>query len=288
MAYCQSQLYVEYLQEKHGPEAVGAMLQASAVGLDTAAALRKVCKVEKSEFEKGYREYLNGVVQALGGKPAEKAKTFNQLRDAHEKDPGNLDIAAKLAEQFRLRRRGVEARKLAEQVLAKDKGHSLALFVKAKLLLAAGDEEEARKLLEAAAEAKEPEPKVLHELGKLYFEARQFDKAAEMFELARKAEPYDSKWLTELAKDYGQTGDKDRQIAVLKELAPTDPDDLEVRKKLAELLLDAGRHAEAEPVARQMLEIDVRDESGREMLLTALRAQKKKEAADRLEKLLGG
>src|SRR5205814_1208828 len=68
MAYCQSQLYVEYIKDKAGPQAVGQMLAAYAEGLDTATVIARVCKTDKTAFESGYRGYLDGVVRSLGGK----------------------------------------------------------------------------------------------------------------------------------------------------------------------------------------------------------------------------
>src|SRR5207253_3005332 len=150
------------------------------------------------------------------------------------------------AEQYLLRQRKADARKLADAVLAKQKDQALAAYVKARLLMAAGDEDQAKAILESAVDSKQPELKVLNALGKLYFEAKEFGKAAETFELARKVEPYESKWLIELARVYAQSGDKDKHIQVLKDLVPTDADDLDQRKRLTRLLLDAGNLADAE------------------------------------------
>src|SRR5205807_274962 len=93
----------------------------------------------------------------------------------------------------------------------------------------------------------------------LYFEARDFSKAAEIYELAHRNEPYESKWLVELARVYTQLGNKSKRIETLIQLVPTDADDLEQRKRLAQMLVEAGRFAEAERFAREALEIDVRD-----------------------------
>jgi tetratricopeptide (TPR) repeat protein len=285
LAYCQSQLYVGYLREKYGPQAVGGLLDAYRDGLDTAAAIARVCRVDQAAFEKGYRAYLDGVVGALKGRPAEKALSFSELREAHEKDPADLDVAARLAEQY-LRRDRAQARKLADAVLAKRKNHPLASVVLARLHLLAGDAERARALLEAAVEKGAPEPKVLRELGKLYYESGQFAKAAEVGELGRRAEPYDREWLVQLARVHAQTGDRARQIGALIDLVPTDADDLENRKRLARLLLEAGRPAEAQRYARQALEISVGDKEAQEVLFKALAAQKKDAEAERLRKLL--
>jgi tetratricopeptide (TPR) repeat protein len=286
MAYCQSQLYVEYMKEKHGPQTMGELLVAYRDGLDTAAAIAKVCKVNKETFEKGYRAYLDGVVAQIKGKPPEKALTLRELEEAHEKNPDDAEITARLAEQYLARRRRTDARKLADQVLAANKMHPLASYVKARLLRDAGDDDEARKLLEAAVDPKAPEAKVLLALGNLYFEASQFDKAADTFELGRKAEPLDSKWLSELVRVYTQAKNQEKLIAVLKELVPTDADELDLRKRLARLLQEAGRFSEAEDYARQALEIDVLDTESQKILDSALRSQKKDAEADRIRKLL--
>jgi tetratricopeptide (TPR) repeat protein len=288
MAYCQAQLYVEFMKESYGAQTVGEMLNAYQEGLDTGSALARVCKVDKATFEKGYRSYLDKVVATLKGKPTHKAKSLNELEDAHKANPDNADISAQLAEQYLKRQRKGEARKLADEVLAKQKTHPLASLVKARLLSAAGEEDEARKLLEAALDPKNPEPKLLQVLGNMYYEAKDFAQAARIFELGRQSEPYESKWLTELARVYAQTGDKDKQIGALKELVPTDADDLETRKRLARLLLDAGRHAEAEKYAREALEIDIQEPDARDILFKALEGQKKADEAEQLRKILGG
>ena len=82
-------------------------------------------------------------------------------------------------------------------------------------------------------------------------------------------------WLQGLARVYAQTSEKDKLIAVLKELLPTDADDFENRKKLAGLLGDEGKWAEAEKYAREALEIDLSDAEIQATLDKALREQKK-------------
>jgi len=287
MAYCQSQLYVEFLQKEYGAPSVGRFLEAYRDGLDTAAAISTVCHVDKPTFEKGYRQYLEEVVKTIQGRPMEKSMTLRQLQEAHEAKPDDLDLSARLAEQFLIRRENKEARALVDQVLAKKAKHPFACYVKARLLMASGDEAEARKLLETALNRLDPEPKILQALGALYFELRDYGKAAEIFELAHQVEPYESKWLIELRRIYGREGNQTKLIEVLTKLVPTDADDLERRKELARMLLDAGRNAEAEKIAREGLEIDVRDGEVKEFLYKALTAQNKTAELEKVRKLLG-
>jgi tetratricopeptide (TPR) repeat protein len=287
MAYCQSQLYVDYIKKTHGAPAVGELLAAYAEGLDTTAALKKACKVDREAFEKGYRAYLDEVVKTIaGGKPAEKRRSFEEVKAAYEKNPEDLDVAATLAEMNLGRNRG-EARKLAEEVLKRKKNHPRASFVLSRLAKLAGDVRQEQTLLEEAVDKDNPDVKVLMALGKLYYDASEFAKAAEMFELGRKSEPFESEWLQQLVRVYAQSGDKDKQIAALKALVPADADDFEHRARLARLLLESGQHAEAEKYARQALEIDVRDAKVRSILIEALKGQKKDAEAEKIEAMLG-
>src|SRR5205823_12815924 len=78
MAYCQSQLYVEYLIKKYGPGSIGELLKAYSEGQDTASALMKVCRVDKKSFEEGYRAYLDDVLKEMQGRPIETPMTYTQ------------------------------------------------------------------------------------------------------------------------------------------------------------------------------------------------------------------
>jgi cellulose synthase operon protein C len=286
LAYCQSQLYIQYIRETYGPKAIAEMLAAYGSGLETAAAIQKVCQVPKAEFEKGYKKYLQKVVEGLHGKISEKIFTYSQLLQEHDDHPEDLEISSQLAEQFLLRRDRVEARKLVEAVLAKKPEQPLAAYVKARLLLDAGDEEPAKALLEKALDRNNPNAKIVQLLGKLYYEAKAFDKAAELYEIESKIEPSETRWLIELGRSYTQLGKKDRLIEVLEKLTLADPDDIAQRKKLAGMLLEDGRMPQAERYAREALEIDVRDKTARSILEKALTAQKKTAELEELKKIL--
>jgi tetratricopeptide (TPR) repeat protein len=283
LAYCQSQLYVEYVRKAHGDAAVGALLAAYGDGLNTTDAIARACKTDKASFEKGYREHV--VASLRLGKPPAKPRTMRQLQTAFQQDH-DPDVGAELA--LRLLDRGDvrDARKLADEVLETKKNHAKAEYVLARLARLSGDERQERSRLEAIAN-KESEPLVLKALGQIYYEAEEYDKAAEMFELGRKAEPDESEWLAQLARVWARKEDKGKLIAVLEELVPTDADDLDQRLRLARLLLEASQADKAERYARQALEIDVVNVEARDTLLDALRKQNKDDEARRMEQMLG-
>jgi len=287
LAYLQSYLYVEYLKSRYKAMAVAGLLEAYAAGLDTPAALEKVCHTSKEAFEKGYRAHLQQRVKNLTARPPVKRLSLNELKAAHQKDPGDADVMGQLAEHYLSIGNRTEARKLADAALDRKKNQSVAAYVKAKLLRAAGDAEAALALLESAVDPKVPEIKVLRLLGQMQYEAKKFRQSAQTFELGRKEEPYEDTWVKLLAKCYTQSGETEKLIDALKLLAPTDADDVDARRELAQLLLKAGRLAEAERYAREALEIDVLDREAQETLESALRAQHKEAELKELRRLLG-
>jgi cellulose synthase operon protein C len=282
LAYLQSFQYVEYLKKTYGKERIGDFLKAFGEGKSTDFALTKYCAVSKADFEKGYRQYLEELVRKFAGKPAEKVLSFKELETAVAKDPGNADLNAKLAERYLLLGDKATAEKLAAKALEAKGNQPLATYVRAQMV----DRDMAVRMLDAAVDRTAPNLKVLRLLGKLRLDAKEYDAAASIFELGRKAEPYESVWLIELAKIYKASQNTDKLIGVLIDLVPTNADDLEARKLLAQLLLKAGRNGEAERYAREALEIDVLDATAQQTLDAALRAQNKIAEADELRKLL--
>lgn len=288
LAYAQASIYVDYAAKTHGAKAIPALLVAYKDGLDTPAAIRRACGVELATFEAGYKAYLREQIRKATGKPPEKPMTVAQLEDAVAKSPGDDDLKARLAEQYLIRRRAKEAREIVDPVLARNGKHGLALYVKAKLLLAAGSDEQAQVLLETAATQEPAEPKALKLLGKLYYDAANYPKAAETYTKGRKAEPVEPAWLEDLARVYLQTGDGEARAAVLAELAPTDADDFATRRELAETYGTLGRWAECERWAREAIEIDITDAKARDLLLRSLREQKKDADHAKYLKIFGG
>jgi predicted Zn-dependent protease len=211
--------------------------------------------------------------------------TLTQLQEANEKNPDDLEIAARLADRL-VSRDAAKARKLADGVLAKKKDHAVASVVIARLDAKAGRTEEAIKSLEAAMKKDDPDTNVVLALGRLHAENGANDKAAELFELGRSIDPTDPIWLEELAKIYKKSDNQAKRMSVLLDLVATDADEFATRKLLAAMLVDAGKFAEAEKVARDALEINLLDEDVQESLMKALKGQKKDEEATRIKKLL--
>jgi tetratricopeptide (TPR) repeat protein len=285
LAYYQGLLYVEYIAKEYGGEpAVAKLLEAYRRSADTSAALKLAFGVEKPAFEAGYRKYLEAVVKSLGSRPPEKAMTFAELKAAHEKNPDELDLAARYAGALVPRGMTEEAKKLANDVRAKEKGHPFASIISARLLRRAKDDAGAKAVLEEAAAVHPEDGRVLFELGKLYLDLKDTDKAASTFEKGRKVAVGDADWLDALARVYGSANKPEELASVLADQALAAPDDLMIHLRLAKLYTNAGKHSEAERVARKALYIDLTSAEAKDLLLGALQAQKKEKEIEAVRK----
>ncbi len=285
LAYYQGLLYIEFIVRRYGGEAgVGKLLTAYQTTADTAVALRAAFGIEKAAFEAGYRKYLEETAKAAGGRRPEKALTFDELKAAHLKNPDDLDLAARYAGALVPRGMVDEAKTLTSAIRAKEKGHPLASIVAARLLRRAKDDAGARAVLEEAAEENPDDGRVLFEFGKLLFDLKDYDKAATTLDWGRKVAPGDADWLELLGKVYGASNKPDRLANVLAAQALANPDDLALHLRLAKLYTNAGKHAGAERAARAALYIDLLSAEAKELLLTALAAQKKDQEVEAIRK----
>ncbi|MBY0228761.1 MAG: tetratricopeptide repeat protein [Gemmataceae bacterium] len=287
-AYLQANLYVEFIEKEYGKESIGKLLAAFAKGLSATAAIKDVLKAEKAAFEKKYKEFLGTVVEKERGgkKPEGKRKTLEELRAEQKKNPNDPDVAAELAYRIHETRR-VEARKFAELALDQKKNHPKALYVLGELEARAANEKKRKEYLELAFDPDDPFPPVAKALGRLRYEANDLAGAAKAFEAGRKADPADPSFLADLQRVYAKQDDKAKLIAILKELVPTDYDNLDWRNRLARLLMESGKAAEAEEYARKALEIDVTSAAAKATLYKALEAQKKDDELAKMKAILG-
>ncbi len=286
LAYCQAHHYVEYLIMRHGEESVAKILKAYADGMDNDAAIKSVCGIEKAAFEAGYKAYLEVVLVPAQGKKRDRdetlGKTLEELETALKESPDDLDIKARMADLLLKKSQNVEARKLADEVLAAKKGHPVAAVVLSRLLQQAGDVEGAQESLTAAVKANPDNAGLLLGLARVHIEGKEFEKAAAVLEKGRKVAPLDGDWLEQLARVYAAMEDTAKLTAVLDEVVAHDPDDLDSRLKLGQTLLDAGDAKKALLYATQAIQIDVTNETAQKLYVDCL--EKTNGDAERMKK----
>jgi tetratricopeptide (TPR) repeat protein len=273
MAYCQSELYAEYMLDRFGSDSLARMLDAYRDGLTTGEAVEHVCKLPKSEFEAGYVEHLKKLAATLQTGPTEPPMTFAELERAHQAKPDDPDLAARLANEYLRRRTYPKARELATKATQSRKGHPLGSYVLARLSMLTGDTDRAREVLEPALDRDRPDSRVVELLADIRTRAKQYDEAKSLYELARRRFPAESKWVAGVARVALLTGDRSALRAALEELSLLDGDDPAPRKKLASMAAEDKDWARAARYAWMTLHIDVADADAHVILGDALAGQ---------------
>jgi len=259
MAYCQAQLYAQYMRATYGDDAPARMLAAYRDNLETPAALRRAFGVEQAVFEQGYSRFVRDVVAGLSRQAQPPSMTFAELRRAQAADTEDADLLARLARAYLDRKDYAQARKLAEKADEKQPKHPLAGYVLARVRLVVGETDEALALLEGCLDRRSPQPDVLNLLAGLRFKAKQYDEAEALYRLGAESEPANTNWTKALARLYLTSGDETKLAPELTRLAEQDADDAAIRKKLARIALKAGDFALAARWADQANQVDVMD-----------------------------
>ena len=269
MAYCQSELYVEYMLALGGGEAPRKMVAAYAENPATDAAIRKVFGISQAEFERGYTAFLRKQIDATPVLAAAESGSFDELEKAHRQQPKDANVAARLALAFFKRGAKTEAAELAAEALKLQPKQPLATYVLVRLQKA-GTPQEAMAQLESCLDRKAPEPLVLNLLAGMKLKAEKYDEAAELYALGERLDPANPQWTAARAKVYLAADQKQNLARALVRFAQIEPDDLPSRKKLAELALERREAAVARRWATEALEIQVEDADAHRLLAAAL------------------
>lgn len=259
LAYCQSELYLEYMVQTHGEESIAKMLAAFAAGLDTTSAIEQALDTTQAEFEAGYRQYLQDLVATLKPAAARDLLTKDELETALEEKPDDPDLVAQLAYQKFQQKAYPEAGQKARQVLEKTPGHPLATVVEARLAMLIGDTKKAQALLEAVHDKAAPHGRVTALLAEIYLQQKQLDEAAELYRQMKARDPHDPVWTQALARIYFLQGDQAKLAPILAEMALADADNFVVRKKLAEMAVQAADHPATIRWGHEALHVNVLD-----------------------------
>lgn len=259
MAYCQSELYAEFMVKEFGPETLAKMLDAYRDNLSTAGAIQKVCGVDQPTFERGYLKYVKGIVAKLPETAAAEQLSLADLEKAYEADPENSQMAARFALGLMQAQQTEKARELAEAALEQNPKEPLAAAVMAMLAVRAEDEGEAALFLEEALDRDNPHPQIVEMLAPLWLKAGEFDKAVALYESALKSDPQNTTWIKGLAAVYLKQENTAKLKPLLLTLVTLESDQTAPQKKLAEIFLAEKNFSQALKHAKGALYIDVLD-----------------------------
>ena len=259
MAYCQSELYVEYLFTTYGDQAIAKLLAAYADNLYTPAALERCFKITPEELDKGFLVFVKQLVEKLSSRREPAELDFAELERAQQADPKNADLLARLAYAYLTRRDFPTARKLAKEAQAQQAKHQLAAYVLARTYLVIGENELAVKLLEDNLDRDNPQENLLALLAAIKVKAKDFAAADELYGLGLKADPNHPRWVKGAAQVAVLNDNQPRATEMLMKLAEQDADNFTLRKKLAQLALAAKNYEQAVHWSREAIYVNVMD-----------------------------
>ena len=260
MAYCQAELYAEYMLERFGDDALAKMLDGYAHNLNTVAALQLAFNVTKDDFEKGYHQHVAKVVKDLPpAKRVVKSASFSEMEQALEKDPENPELLGDVAIGYLRRKAYPKARSLASKALKLAPKHQAATYVMVSLQLVIGETTGIAEKLDDALDPDDPQPELLQLLAGLKYKAEEYDEAAALYELGRRHFPGDETWLNRLLRVHQKSFNQAKILPLMIEKALADPDDLASRRTLAENALTHKDYDEAARWALEAIYIDVLD-----------------------------
>jgi tetratricopeptide (TPR) repeat protein len=284
LAYCQAELYAEYMIDRFGEDAAAKLIAAYEQHRSTEDAIDVAFSVSLEDFEQGYYEHVTKVVGDVAGREPPKSQTLAELQQAQRRQPEDADVAARLALAYLKRKANTDARRYALEAMKLRPQHQLAAYVLARLYLSIGEARRAEAALAAclADDARGDEPpqeNALALLAALRLKAEDYAGAARWYRLGRRHYPHEVKWLKALANVHLKAN-KDLPLEkALEELAQLDADDVTLRKKLVQLTLARKDFPAAAKWANQALHIDVMDAQLHAWLAEACMGQKQWAAA---------
>lgn len=281
LAYCQSEICVDYIRSRFGAEAIAKLLAAIADRKSLPAAIQQALGVEVADFESGYDTFLAAEVDKIRIPIASHALPLAQLKQNAEEKKDDARAAALLARAYFEKDERALARRWAKVALTLDKDEMQAAYVLARFARLVGDDEEALQLLGPAVDVEPTDADALSLLADLRAVAEDQQGAERCYLRGRKAFPADDRWLKGLARIYLTNKDDAKLAPILAELAAKDSDNLNMRKKLAQLSLAAKDSAAAYRWASEAMHLNLRDATAHALRGSAALALAKHELAAR-------
>lgn len=274
-AYCQSVLYADYLIERFGADSVPKLLEEFRQQRSTTTAIQNVTGVSLADFEQGYRDFLNKLVDSLRGQSEPPALDAAEVEADYRRDSKPIEHRARYARLLWELGRKSEAEKLAREVLKEDERQRDATLVLAEVAAAKEDWAEVDRVLRYSlvsevATRTPPDPRAIELLATSALRQDRAERARELFELGQTTYPLSTKWREGLIGCAGALDDEALMARTCEALAQIEYDDPRYPKLLAELAWKQGRFEDAAKWATETLFIDVLDASMHRLLGQAL------------------
>ncbi|MEX1232105.1 MAG: tetratricopeptide repeat protein [Planctomycetaceae bacterium] len=271
MAYCQSRLYLDFLEQTFGPQVGLDLIAAYHQNLTTEDAVQKACGIEVAELENSFLSFLQQKLE-YWGKGTFAAGTVEEWEQRHAESPDDLDVQINLAHALRETGEHKRAVALADDVLTKNDRHELATLFKADAEIKAKHVDDARERLLKIWNPQTPSLPVLLRLAAFHVARGEKKEAAEMCAIGLAKWP-DHVPLMKLSLD-AATDDAPRTKQLLEALMLYEFDDPSYARRLCASAWDEHDYAAVVRYGGQVLHVDVLDKTIYPMLGESYRRRK--------------
>ncbi|MDA0832619.1 MAG: tetratricopeptide repeat protein [Planctomycetota bacterium] len=269
MAYCQSRLYLEFLEQNFGPQVALDLIKSYRLNLTTQDAVRKACGIEVIELEASFETFVRSKIDKWG-QSTFAAGTVAEWEQRHEQFPEDLDVQIFLARVLWESGEQKRATAIIRDVLAFNDRHETA-----NLFLA--DTEIKEKQLDAARDRllklwnpQSPSLPVLLRLTAYHILNDDRRQAAEMCRIGLGRWPENVPLMKMCLEN---TGDKQQKEKILESLVAYENNTSSYSRQLCQLAWDKMDYPAVVRHGKNVLHIDVLDASIYPMLGESYRKQ---------------
>ena len=257
LAYCQSRLYLAFLEKTYGEEVVPRMLAAYRQGKSTGEVLRETLQTSPTRFESEFVRFVKETIDTEGASRETPRPILAEAKAALEKSPEEAAARGAYAYALFVNKEAAEGLRRAELVLQTTPAEPWSALVVAIAKLREKHPAEALEVLQPASDVEPPNSHVLLLYGSLLHSEEKTETATQVLERARKTFPKNRAMQQELADLYREADRLAEAKMLWEELAASDYDDVEPRRTLAETAWSEGDAEAAARWAREALMIDV-------------------------------
>jgi tetratricopeptide (TPR) repeat protein len=279
LAYFQASLVCDYIEEKHGFDAILKMLALYKEGAKTTDVFQRALSTSTTEFDRAFGDYLRAktkpwlesLASRLAPTPASEAQSKEVLQGLVKSRPNDFFAHLKLGTILKTEGdtdRAIEHLKRAAELFPFYGGEGNPYSHLAEIYEARGQKQEAAAMLEALTRADETNADAFGRLAKLRIATNDRAGALVAIKQSFYINPFDAalhKLAGDVYLDQGNAAEAAREYRVLVALNP--PDKAEAHYDLARSLDLVGNRVEARREVLRSLEIAPGFEKAQELLL---------------------
>ncbi|MFO7900034.1 MAG: tetratricopeptide repeat protein, partial [Planctomycetota bacterium] len=225
LAYCQSEVVLDFILKEHGDEALPALMKQFRQGKELAGAIEAVTGRPLPEFEKKCMAYIHGVAGAIPVLPHVSPRDVKQI-EAAAKDRTDAAAQCNLAILRMAQRKRPEALAAAKQALKANPDCAEAHYLIARIRMTERNKKEAVAAAKAAVACDDRYTPAHYFLGGLAAKDGETDRAIEHLRRAIRGNPRFPGAYKGLAKIYRGQDDEAKAAAVYEELIEHTSDSL--------------------------------------------------------------